>query len=128
MKALLTFTSSASQKNSLRSFGTLRMTKKTSAPAVILVSLHLLAGVCFAAEVIPPKPELYFNDYAGVVSSETSKRLNAQLEQFERDTSNQIVVAIFPKMQSDSSIEDYTVRAAQSWKVGQAKKDNGAVL
>jgi len=37
-------------------------------------------------------------------------------------------VAIFPKMQSDSSIEDYTVRVAQSWKVGQKGKNNGAVL
>ena len=31
-------------------------------------------------------------------------------------------------MQSDSSIEDYTVRVAQSWKAGQKDKDNGAVL
>ena len=31
-------------------------------------------------------------------------------------------------MQSDSSIEDYTVRVAQSWKVGQKNKNNGAVL
>ena len=31
-------------------------------------------------------------------------------------------------MQSDSSIEDYTVRVAQAWKVGQKLKNNGAVL
>ena len=31
-------------------------------------------------------------------------------------------------MQSDSSIEDYTVRVAQSWGVGQKGKSNGAVL
>src|SRR6185437_15260046 len=41
---------------------------------------------------------------------------------------DQILVAVFPKMQSDSSIEDYTVRVAREWKVGQKNKNNGAVL
>jgi uncharacterized protein len=31
-------------------------------------------------------------------------------------------------MQSDSSVEDYTVRVAQAWGVGQKDKKNGAVL
>lgn len=82
----------------------------------------------FAAEVIPPKPAGYFNDYAGVVSKEAASRFNEQLAQFERDTSNQVVVAVFPKMQSDSSIEDYTHRVAQSWAVGQKDRRNGTVL
>ncbi len=81
-----------------------------------------------AAEVIPPKPAQYFNDYANAVSAATAARLNQTLENFERETSSQILVAVFPKMQSDSSIEDYTVRVAQSWRVGQKAKDNGAVL
>ncbi len=91
----------------------------------------VLAGWCaaaFAAEVIPPPPARYFNDYANVVSPATAARLNQTLEDFERQSSCQILVAIFPKMQSDSSLEDYTVRVAQSWRVGQKAKDNGAVL
>jgi uncharacterized protein len=88
----------------------------------------LAAPLARASEVIPPAPEHYFNDYAGVVSSGTAADLDAQLTQFERDTSNQIVVAIYPQMQSDSSIEDYTVRVAQSWGVGQKDRKNGAVL
>ena len=67
----------------------------------------------FAAEVIPPAPKEYFNDYAQVVSKATAQRLNQTLEQFERESSDQILVAIFPKMQSDSSIEDYTIRVAR---------------
>ena len=82
----------------------------------------------FAAETIPPAPAQYFNDYAGVVSAGTAAQLNRQLEQYERDASSQIVVAIYPKMESDSSIEDYTVRVAQSWKVGRQNQKNGAVL
>ena len=82
----------------------------------------------FAAEVIPPAPANYFNDYAHVVSSATATALNKTLEDFERQSSEQILVAVFPKMQSDSSIEDYTVRVAREWKVGQKDKNNGAVL
>ena len=88
----------------------------------------LAASILSAAEVVPAPPQQYFNDYAHVVSAGTATRLNQQLEQFERDTSSQILVVIYPKMQSDSSIEDYTVRVAQAWKVGQKSRDNGAVL
>src|SRR2546425_73087 len=79
----------------------------------------------FAAEVIPPKPAGYFNDYAGVVSKEAALRLNEQLAQFERETSNQFVVAIFPIFPSNSSIQDFAQRTFQAWKVWQAGKNNG---
>jgi len=81
-----------------------------------------------AAEVIPPKPGGYFNDYADVVSKEAALRFDEQLAQFERETSNQVVVAVFPKMQSESDMADYTQRVAQAWGVGQKDRRNGAVL
>jgi uncharacterized protein len=88
----------------------------------------LLLVVARGAEVNPPAPPNHFNDYAGIVRADTARQLNAELTQFERDTSNQIVVAIYPHMQSSSSIEDYSVRVAQAWGVGQRGKKNGAVL
>jgi uncharacterized protein len=90
---------------------------------VLVFGFRLLAD-----EVIPSPPAAYFNDYANVVSAGTVAQLNQTLEDFERQSSDQIVVAVFPKMQSDSSIEDYTVRVARSWQVGQKNKNNGAVL
>jgi len=95
-----------------------------------LVAGLLLASIvaCRAGEVIPPKPDRYFNDYAQVVSSAVAQRLNTQLAQFERDTSNQVLVAIYRKMESDSDIADYTQRIAQAWGVGQKERRNGAVL
>ncbi|MCL2640561.1 MAG: TPM domain-containing protein [Phycisphaerales bacterium] len=96
--------------------------------SIFLLTGVVLASVARAAEVMPPPPQRYFNDYANVVSPAVAQQLNAQLEQFERDTSNQLRVVIYPKMQSDSSIEDYTVRVAQSWRIGMKGKDNGAIL
>jgi uncharacterized protein len=84
--------------------------------------------LAWGAEVIPPAPPNYFNDYAHVVPASTADQFNAKLDAFERTTGNQVVVAIYPKMESDSSIDDYTVRVARAWKVGQKLKNNGAAL
>ena len=73
-------------------------------------ALCVLATIAHAAEVMPPKPELYFNDYAKVVSTPVAQKLDRQLEDFEKATSIQVVVAIFPKMDSPSSLEDYVHR------------------
>ncbi len=95
---------------------------------LILLWLAVAGAALGAAERIPPAPARYFNDYAGVVPAGTAQALNARLEQFERESSNQLLVTIYPKMESDSSVEDYTVRVAESWKVGQQGRNNGAVL
>jgi uncharacterized protein len=102
----------------------------TGITRLLLTAFAIFAGAISSrgAEVIPPKPAGYFNDYAGVVSKEAALRLNEQLAQFERDTSNQVVVAVFRKMQTDSSVDDYTHRVAQAWAVGQKDRRNGAVL
>jgi uncharacterized protein len=82
----------------------------------------------FAQEVMPSAPTAYFNDYARVVSAGTAAQLNKTLEDFERQSSDQIVVAVFPKMQSDSSVQDYTLRIFRAWGVGQKDKNNGVAL
>jgi len=94
----------------------------------LAIVLLLLGFRLFSAEVIPPAPAKYFNDYAQVITADTAAQLNQTLENFERESSDQILVAVFPKMQSDSSIEDYTVRVARAWRAGQKEKNNGAVL
>jgi uncharacterized protein len=95
---------------------------------MFLSFIFLLRLPVQAAERIPPVPPHYFNDYAHVTSQPTAERLDRTLEDFDRKTSNQILVVIYPKMESDSSIEDYTVRVVQNWRVGQKAKNNGAVL
>lgn len=92
----------------------------------LFVFVSLFSAI--AAETIPPKPAGYFDDYAGVVPPATALELNEKLAQFERDTSDQVVVAVYRKMESDSSIEDYTQRVAQAWQVGQKNTRNGVVL
>ncbi|WED64448.1 TPM domain-containing protein [Synoicihabitans lomoniglobus] len=95
-----------------------------------LLLFTLIGGLAATAvaETIPSAPRAYFNDYTGRISAPTGRQLNAQLEAYERESSNQLLVAIYPTMDSDSSVFDYTQRVAESWKVGQADRNNGAVL
>jgi len=97
-------------------------------PIFFFALLGLATVVGLVAETLPPKPAHYFNDYAHLVSAQQANALDQRLEAFERETSNQLVVAIFPRMDSASSIEDYTFRIAQSWGVGQKGRNNGIVL
>jgi len=95
---------------------------------ILWLWLAWASGAWGANELLPPAPARHFNDYADVVDAATVRELDQRLAQFERETSNQLVVAIFKKLETQSSVADYTWRIAESWKVGQAKQDNGAVL
>jgi len=46
---------------------------------------------------------LYFNDYAGLIAPRSVAFFNDLLAGFERETSNQIVVAIYPKLNPDTT-------------------------
>jgi uncharacterized protein len=95
---------------------------------VVVLGVFFAGGIARGAEVIPPAPGNYFNDYAHVTSPAMADELNVSLEDFEKTTSNQIWVVIYPKMQTDSDIADYTVRVAQAWRVGNKAHSNGVVL
>jgi uncharacterized protein len=95
--------------------------------AALLVVFALLTLQSIAAE-IPPKPTRYFNDFAGLVRAEKAQRLNQQLADFERQTSNQILVVIYPSLPADSTVEDFAQDAFRAWKPGQQGRNNGAIL
>ncbi len=79
-------------------------------------------------EVIPPAPRSFVTDEAGVMTAATVQDLSRQLKQFENDTTNQIVVAIYPTKRSNRDLADYSRRVANAWGVGQKGKSNGVVL
>lgn len=97
--------------------------------AWVLVALALLLGGMPAAraEELPPPPTTWFNDYAGVVDPGAARRLDQKLRRLQEETSTQVVVAVFPKLPSPS-LEDFTARTAESWRVGRRELDNGAIF
>src|SRR5207245_9976057 len=67
------------------------------------------------------------NDYAGVLSAEDRARLEDKLRAREQGSSNQVVVAIFRSLQGES-LEDYSIRLGQAWRIGQKGLDNGVIF
>jgi uncharacterized protein len=105
--------------------------KKLTAQFLIRVSLLAAFGLLLLqsmATEVPATPTRYFNDYASLIDSQTAQQLEQKLQDFERQTSNQILVVIYPSLPADTSIEDFTQDAFRAWKPGQAGRNNGAVL
>jgi len=101
------------------------------AAAVAALAVALVAAAARADRydaLIPEKPQRYVTDRAGVFGPGEAEALNARLEQFERETSDQLLVWVDAKVPEGFTLEDFTVRAAQKWGAGQKKEDNGAVL
>ena len=62
-----------------------------------------MACASLNAATIPSAPNQYFNDYAGLITPRSVAFFNDLLAGFERETSNQIVVAIYPKLNPDTT-------------------------
>lgn len=89
---------------------------------VLFVCLHVDAH---SLEV--PRPEGYVNDRAKLLTAEEKARLESLLGRFESETTNQVVVLIVPSLEGDS-LEDFSIRVAESWKPGQKDRDNGVIF
>ena len=67
------------------------------------------------------------NDYAGLLAPADRQRLESRLAEGERTTGAQVVVAIFRSLEGQS-LEDFSIRLAQQWRIGQKSLDNGVIL
>ena len=62
-----------------------------------------------------------------MLSSSKQAELEEDLHHFAQETTNQVVIATFPSLEEES-LEDFSIRLAEAWKVGQKGKDNGVIL
>ncbi len=69
----------------------------------------------------------HINDYAGMLSPERSATLEQQLRSFEQSDSTQIVVLTVPTL-GNENLEEFSIKVAESWKIGQKGIDNGVLL
>jgi len=97
--------------------------------AAALVLLGAAASVpAEAATPLPPKPARWLTDEAGVLAPTSERAIDQKLEAFDHEQGTQVLVAIFRSLPPDESLEEWTQRVAQSWGVGRARQDDGAVL
>ncbi|MBK8396687.1 MAG: TPM domain-containing protein [Leptospiraceae bacterium] len=85
----------------------------------------ILANSIYALEV--PRLSGRVIDEVGILSNEEKKSLEIKLKEHEKKTSNQVVVLIIPSLEGEV-LEEYSIKVASTWKLGQKGKDNGVLL
>lgn len=96
------------------------------ASACLLLLVTLLCVPAQALDV-PPAPTQWLTDRAGLLGGTEADLLNKKLSTFEQQTGAQFIIYIFKSLENES-LEDFTIRSVERWKVGQKKYDNGLVL
>jgi uncharacterized membrane protein YgcG len=69
----------------------------------------------------------FYNDETHVIGVDQAARLARVLETFEKETSNQMVVAVYPRL-LHGAIEQFTIEIAEHSRLGRKGIDNGAIL
>ena len=88
-------------------------------------ALLFVFSVAWALEV--PYLSGRINDTANMLSSGVVVELEEMLKAYEDSTTNQIVLLTIPSLEGES-LEDYSLRVAETWKLGQKGVDNGVLL
>lgn len=74
-----------------------------------------------------PKLEGRVNDYSNTLKPEEITKLETKLKNFEDSTSTQVVVLMMKSLDGES-LEDFSMKVAETWKIGQKDKNNGVIL
>jgi uncharacterized protein len=97
-----------------------------AARASLLALLLCWAFAAFADVAVPPLSGRVV-DQTGTLSGDAVASLTQTLKDFEARKGSQIAVLIVPTT-APETIEQYSIRVAEAWKIGRKKVDDGAIL
>jgi uncharacterized protein len=92
-----------------------------------LVALLICWAFAALADVAVPQLTGRVVDQTGTLSSSDIASLSQTLQDFEAKKGSQIAVLIVPTTDPET-IEQYSIRVADAWKVGRKRVDDGAIL
>ena len=98
-----------------------------TAARVFLVALLMCWGFTASADVAVPPLSGRVVDQTGTLSSDTVASLTQTLRGLELRKGSQVAVLIVPTT-APETIEQYSIRVAEAWKIGRKKIDDGALL
>jgi len=99
---------------------------RTAAPATLALAVALACSSLAAAAEVPYLAGRV-NDTAGMVPADVAARLEERLRALEERTGAQVAVLTVDSLEGDS-IEEFAMRVAETWKLGQKGKDNGVLF
>ncbi len=93
---------------------------------LVLVTMFFTATYSQADVAIPPLKS-HVTDLTATLPVHEITRLEQKLAAFEKTKGSQIAVLIIPTTQPET-IEQYSIRAVEAWKLGRKKIDDGVLL
>jgi len=105
----------------------MRSAPRGMALLAVLLAVALLVPAAVADLQYPQRPAARVNDFAGLLAPGQERDLEQRLADFERRTSNQLMVVTFPDAGGDV-VEDVSIRLAEKWGAGGRQNDNGLIL
>ena len=108
------------------------MTKKISKSTKFILTfsflLSLFISSVMAKEVkIPPRGHGYVSDFAGLLKPTDKLAITKFASELEKKTTAQLAVVTVKTTQPET-IQEFSVRLFDQWKIGQQGKDNGALI
>ena len=92
---------------------------------IIIACFCVQSAFLFALDVPPLNGPV--NDYAHIFTASETQALNTYLYNIDRQSDLQIAVLTIPSLEGES-LEDYSIRVAEKWQIGQKGKDSGVIL
>jgi uncharacterized protein len=96
------------------------------ATAIVLALFLCWAGAAAADVAVPPLTGRVV-DLTGTLSSDQIAAQTQRLKDLEKRKGSQVAVLIVPTTQPET-IEQYSLRVAEAWKIGRRKIDDGALV
>ena len=90
-------------------------------------ALLLACALPAAGEVAVPPLRTRVTDLTGTLGASQVQALDGRLRDFERSKGSQIAVLVLPTTEPET-IEQYSIRVADAWKIGRARVDDGVIL
>ncbi len=89
--------------------------------------MTLLCVTVYAADIPNPTDRFFVNDYAEVLDSETENYIFDRGKAYNNGGGPQIVVLTMKSIGNDS-VEDFSIRTAREWGIGQKDENNGVLI
>ncbi len=94
---------------------------------ILLATAFALWAMPARAELAIPKLTQRVTDQAKLLSPEAARGLEQKLSDYEQATGHQFALLTLNSLEG-APIEDYSIRVAEAWRLGDAKRDDGLLL
>lgn len=75
-----------------------------------------------------PQPVGYINDFENILTDQEESELTSIIKEHESQTTDQIAIVTLTSLEPYNNIDDYSLKLANYWGVGQKGKNNGVLI